>query len=152
DPSAVRGMLRNLTLGFGEAYTDGRVEVDGPLDGIGRLATENQNALGWLSYGRRALLGGRIGRGSTKAHIAHQHDLGNEFYSLWLDASLTYSCAYFMAPGDPLEVAQAQKIAHLLRKLRLREGQRVLDIGSGWGALLLAAARQYGVHGLGVTL
>jgi cyclopropane-fatty-acyl-phospholipid synthase len=152
DPGAVRGMIRNLTLGFGEAYTDGRIEVDGPLDHIGRLATENDDAFAWLSYGRRLLRGWHTGRGSTKAHIAHHYDLGNEFYALWLDTSLTYSCAYFVEPEDPLEVAQAQKIDHLLRKLRLREGQRLLDIGSGWGALLLTAARQYGIHGLGVTL
>jgi cyclopropane-fatty-acyl-phospholipid synthase len=152
DPSAARAMLRNLTLGFGEAYTDGRVEVDGPLDGVGRLAAENEGAFGWVSSARRVLDGLRTGRGSTKAHIAHHYDRGNEFYALWLDASLTYSCAYFLEPDDPLETAQVNKLDHILRKLRLREGQRLLDIGSGWGALLITAAREYGVHGLGVTL
>jgi cyclopropane-fatty-acyl-phospholipid synthase len=92
------------------------------------------------------------GRGSQKEQIQHHYDLGNDFYKLWLDASLTYSCAYFRDPDDSLETAQEQKFAYLLRKLHLRDGQRVLDIGSGWGALMITAAKVYGIHGLGVTL
>jgi cyclopropane-fatty-acyl-phospholipid synthase len=92
------------------------------------------------------------GRGSQKEQIQHHYDLGNDFYLLWLDASLTYSCAYFRDPDDSLETAQEQKIAYLLRKLHLREGHRLLDIGSGWGALMITAAKVYGIHGLGVTL
>jgi cyclopropane-fatty-acyl-phospholipid synthase len=152
DPGATWALLRNLSLGFGEAYTDGRVDVDGPLDSVGRLAIENEAALNGLSLSRLTSGRWRTGRGSNKEHIARHYDLGNEFYALWLDTSLTYSCAYFQHPEDSLETAQVQKIDHLLRKLRLREGQRMLDIGSGWGALLITAARTYGVHGVGVTL
>jgi cyclopropane-fatty-acyl-phospholipid synthase len=87
-----------------------------------------------------------------RGQVQHHYDLGNSFYALWLDASLTYSCAYFRDPDDSLEAAQQQKVDYLLRKLRPREGQRVLDIGSGWGTLLIAAATTYGVRGLGITL
>jgi cyclopropane-fatty-acyl-phospholipid synthase len=139
-------------LGFGEGYMDGRIEVDGPLADVGRLAIENQVALERLTLDR-VMRGLRPnGRGSGKEQIQHHYDLGNDFYKLWLDASLTYSCAYFRHPDDSLETAQEQKVAYLLRKLHLREGQRLLDIGSGWGALMITAAKAYGIHGLGVTL
>jgi cyclopropane-fatty-acyl-phospholipid synthase len=151
-PGVVRALLRNMMLGFGEAYADGRIEIDGPLGDVGRLLIDNQGVLDKLPLARATPRFRRTGRGSRREHIHHHYDLGNEFYALWLDASLTYSCAYFRDPADSLERAQEQKIAYLLRKLRLREGQRLLDIGSGWGALLITAAKDYGVHGLGVTL
>jgi cyclopropane-fatty-acyl-phospholipid synthase len=151
-PSAVRAMLRNVLLGFGESYMDGRIEIDGPLDDVGRLFTENQAALGMLGLTRPASRIPRNSRGQQRKQIKHHYDLGNDFYRLWLDESLAYSCAYFRRPTDSLETAQEQKVAYLLRKLQLQDGQRVLDIGSGWGSLLITAARVYGVHGLGVTL
>ena len=151
-PSAVRGLLRNAALGLGEAYMDGRIEIDGPLSNVGRLVIENQAELEKLPFAQLAPRWRRTGRGSKKEHIQRHYDLGNDFYALWLDSSLTYSCAYFRDRDDSLETAQTQKIAYLLRKLRLREGQRMLDIGSGWGALMITAAEVYGVQGLGVTL
>jgi len=85
-------------------------------------------------------------------NVSHHYDVGNDFYKLWLDKSLTYSCAYFKSPKDSLEKAQQQKIEYVLKKLNLSKGQTLLDIGSGWGTLLIAAAKKYGVSGLGVTL
>jgi cyclopropane-fatty-acyl-phospholipid synthase len=151
-PGVVRALLRNMMLGFGEAYMDGRIEIDGPLANVGRLLIENQDALEKLPFARATPRFRPTGRGSRSKDIQHHYDLGNDFYALWLDASLTYSCAYFRTPDDSLETAQEQKIAYLLRKLQLREGQRLLDIGSGWGALLITAAKVYGIRGLGVTL
>jgi cyclopropane-fatty-acyl-phospholipid synthase len=151
-PSVVRAMLRDVMLGFGEAYMDGRVEIDGPLDAVGRLVTENQAVFDGLALPRLAPRLRRNTRDRQRRQIQHHYDLGNSFYALWLDASLTYSCAYFRDPDDSLETAQQQKVDYLLRKLQLREGQRVLDIGSGWGTLLITAAKNHGVHGLGVTL
>jgi cyclopropane-fatty-acyl-phospholipid synthase len=145
-------MLRDVSLGFGEAYADGRIEIDGPLGNVGRLVTENQAALDNLPFARISPRLRRSGRGSRMDQIQQHYDRGNDFYALWLDASLTYSCAYFRDPDDSLETAQEQKIAYLLRKLQLQEGQRLLDIGSGWGALMITAAKAYGVRGLGVTL
>jgi cyclopropane-fatty-acyl-phospholipid synthase len=151
-PSAVRAVLRNPMLGFGESYMDGRIEIDGPLDQVGRLFIENQGAFENLTRIRLTPRLPRNSRAQQKQQIQHHYDLGNDFYQLWLDTSLSYSCAYFRQPADSLETAQEQKVAYLLRKLQPQEGQRMLDIGSGWGALLIAAARDYGIHGLGVTL
>ncbi|RJQ82326.1 class I SAM-dependent methyltransferase [Pseudonocardiaceae bacterium YIM PH 21723] len=152
DPSVVRSLLTNVSLTLGEAYADGRIDIEGPLTGLVRLKQENQSALEHL-FGRLPRLPRtRNTRGSQRKQIAHHYDLGNEFYALWLDTGLTYSCAYFHSPEDTLESAQEHKIDYVLRKLHLRPGQRLLDIGSGWGTLLLTAAEKYEVHGLGVTL
>lgn len=85
-------------------------------------------------------------------NVSHHYDVGNDFYKLWLDKSLTYSCAYYKSPRDSLEKAQKQKVEYVLKKLNLSKGQSLLDIGSGWGTLLITAAKKYGVSGLGVTL
>jgi cyclopropane-fatty-acyl-phospholipid synthase len=90
----------------------------------------------------------RRDRASVRAH----YDLGNDFYSLWLDRSLTYSCAYFQTGAEDIDTAQAMKLDHLCRKLRLAPGERLLDVGCGWGALVRHAAQHYGARALGVTL
>jgi cyclopropane-fatty-acyl-phospholipid synthase len=91
-------------------------------------------------------------RRSNRRNIAHHYDVSNAFYRMWLDARMVYSCAYFRAPDDSLDVAQAQKLDHICRKLRLQPGERFLDIGCGWGALILWAAERYGVLATGITL
>jgi cyclopropane-fatty-acyl-phospholipid synthase len=89
---------------------------------------------------------------SNRANISHHYDVSNAFYRLWLDEKLVYSCAYFRAADDSLDAAQAQKLDHICRKLRLAPGERFLDIGCGWGALLFHAAQRYGVEATGITL
>jgi cyclopropane-fatty-acyl-phospholipid synthase len=84
--------------------------------------------------------------------IHFHYDVSNEFYALWLDRSMVYSCAYFENPDMDLDSAQQAKLEHICRKLSLRPGDRFLDIGCGWGALVIHAARHYGVHAQGVTL
>jgi cyclopropane-fatty-acyl-phospholipid synthase len=83
---------------------------------------------------------------------AYIYDMPNSFYQLFLDRSMQYSCAYFTKPEDSIDTAQAHKIDYVCHKLRLLPGERVLDIGCGWGGFLIHAAKQYGVEGLGVTL
>ena len=102
-----------------------------------------------LAYGLRRASKSKT---SQKKHISHHYDVGNDFYKLWLDKSMSYSCAYFHEATDTLEQAQLNKIDHVLRKLQLKEGQSLLDIGSGWGSLLITAAKKYGVSGHGITL
>jgi cyclopropane-fatty-acyl-phospholipid synthase len=87
-----------------------------------------------------------------KAVIRHHYDVSNRFYELILGPSMVYSCAYFAGPGESLDVAQERKLDLICRKLRLAPGERLLDIGCGWGSLLIHAAQRYGVHGVGVTL
>jgi len=89
---------------------------------------------------------------SNRANISHHYDVSNAFYGLWLDARLVYSCAYFKSDGDTLDDAQVAKLDHICRKLRLAPGERFLDIGCGWGALLIHAAERYGVEAVGITL
>src|SRR6266699_3281291 len=84
--------------------------------------------------------------------VTFHYDVSNDFYQLWLDRRMVYSCAYFRSPCDDLDVAQEQKLDYICRKLRLRAGQRLLDIGSGWGALVIHAAKHFGVYAEGITL
>jgi cyclopropane-fatty-acyl-phospholipid synthase len=91
-------------------------------------------------------------RRSNRTNISHHYDVSNAFYRLWLDSELVYSCAYFRSDADTLDDAQTQKLDHICRKLRLSPGERFLDIGCGWGALVLRAAERYGVTATGITL
>jgi cyclopropane-fatty-acyl-phospholipid synthase len=87
-----------------------------------------------------------------RAAIRYHYDVGNDFYSLWLDERMVYSCAYFQSPTDTLDDAQRAKLDLVCRKLRLRPGERFLDVGCGWGALIMHAAREYGANAVGITL
>jgi cyclopropane-fatty-acyl-phospholipid synthase len=153
-PRAIRAMARNMTVGFGEAYMKGEIEVIGNLAEVGHLVGENQKAfnklavLDKISFKRLK----RNNKHNQRKHIAHHYDLGNDFYKLWLDSSMAYSCAYFKNPTDSLETAQIQKIDQLLKKLQLKPGMTLLDIGSGWGELLIRAVQDYGVIAHGITL
>jgi cyclopropane-fatty-acyl-phospholipid synthase len=91
-------------------------------------------------------------RRANRANIQHHYDVSNAFYRLWLDERMVYSCAYFRSETDTLEDAQTRKLDHICRKLRLAPGERFLDIGCGWGALILRAAERYGVEATGITL
>lgn len=91
-------------------------------------------------------------RRSDRQAIAFHYDVSNDFYALWLDAQRVYSCAYFETPEDTLDQAQQNKLEHICRKLRLQRGERLLDIGCGWGALVCWAARHHGVRAHGITL
>jgi cyclopropane-fatty-acyl-phospholipid synthase len=102
---------------------------------------------------RRAQLRGR--RSSLERDrqaISYHYDVSNEFFALWLDSTMAYSCAVFAVPDEDLETAQRRKLDYVCRKLRLKPGEHLLDIGCGWGGLVMHAAREYGVNALGVTL
>ncbi|MCW5893708.1 MAG: class I SAM-dependent methyltransferase [bacterium] len=91
-------------------------------------------------------------RGADRRAIAHHYDLSNDFYALFLDRRMVYTCAWYRAPDVDLDTAQEDKLELVCRKLDLRPGARLLDVGCGWGGLLLWAARHHGVEGVGVTL
>ena len=103
--------------------------------------------------GRAARLRGRLhSRQRDRAAIQYHYDVSNDFYALWLDKRMTYSCAYFEHGDEDIDAAQEAKYDLICRKLRLRPGERLLDIGCGWGGLMLFAAERYGVDATGVTL
>ena len=133
-------------LEFGEAYTDGRIEVDGDL--VELLETAFRARVNpWVERVLERAQRPRANTLSRSRHNIHRHyDLGNDFYRLWLDTRLVYTCAYFPTPATSLEDAQVAKLELVCRKVGLRPGERVVEAGCGWGALALHMARQHGVH------
>lgn len=138
---------------LGHAYVEGEIDVEGRvtdiIDVAARLAASGAKPGSYLRHAPRLVLHNRKMDADT---ITYHYDVSNEFYSHWLDSRMVYSCAYFRNEEDSLEVAQEQKIDHILRKLRVRPGDRLLDIGCGWGALIMRAAEKYGARTLGITL
>ena len=142
---------------LGEAYVDGRMDVEGSL----LAAIDVGFALGALEVGAFKKLSVAASLGVPSSHhskpedardVRAHYDLSDEFFRLFLDERMVYSCAYFADPEQSLEEAQARKLDLVCRKLRLKPGERFLDIGCGWGALVLWAAAHYGVRATGVTL
>lgn len=89
---------------------------------------------------------------NQKKEVQSHYDIGNDFYRLWLDETMSYSCGYFLKEDDSLYQAQVNKIEYILKKLYLQKGMTLLDIGCGWGFLLIQAAKKYGIRGTGITL
>jgi cyclopropane-fatty-acyl-phospholipid synthase len=154
-------ILRNPRLGVGEAYMDGRLTIeDGTILDLLELIV-GSNRWEEKGEGRAALSKGKkrirrwFARNNFKRarrNVAHHYDLKDELYELFLDEDKQYSCAYFTDPSNSLEQAQADKKAHIAAKLALEPGQRVLDIGCGWGGMALYLHQVAGVDVLGVTL
>ena len=145
-------LLRSTELALGEAYMRGDIEIEGDLftvlcDILSQM---------WKGALDRKALSGLFNVGTSKKaqkeQVSSHYDLGNDFYKLWLDPTMSYSCAYFKHDDDTLEQAQRQKVDYILEKLHLEKGMTLLDIGCGWGFLLIEAARKYGVKGYGCTL
>ena len=147
-------LLRPNLGTLGQAYIEGDIDVDGPAEEAVRLGVELAAGAGHRQRWHE-LLAWRPGRHSP-AHdaraIAHHYDVSNEFYKLWLDQSMVYSCAYFRNEDETLTQAQQNKLDLICRKLQLRPGEQFLDIGCGWGGLIFRAQRMYGVNAVGVTL
>ena len=162
--NAERRILLNPRLGLAEAYMDGSVTVDGDdIMGLVEIIRRN-NA--WEKGGEigdqkplKALFDQILrplqqlnSLARSRANVAHHYDLSNDFYRLWLDEDMQYSCAYWAEADDTLERAQLAKKAHIAAKLALQPGQKVLDIGCGWGGMALYLNKVAGVEVLGITL
>jgi cyclopropane-fatty-acyl-phospholipid synthase len=169
-------VLKRSPIPLADAYFHGRLDVEGDLYAALRLKRHFQHLVltgreraGLFVDAVRLLLAptrhdalGEVrttrqfthdhSPESDRAAISHHYDVSNAFYRLFLDERMVYSCAYFHAPDQTLEQAQANKLDHICRKLRLRPGERLLDIGCGWGALAIWAAQHYGVRAHGITL
>jgi cyclopropane-fatty-acyl-phospholipid synthase len=138
---------------LGQAYVEGLIDVDGSMSDIlavaHRLAETAEPEGGLLGRLRRRFAHTRE---SDSEAIQYHYDVSNAFYAQWLDQRMVYSCGYFENGDETLDEAQLKKIDHILTKIQLQPGQRLLDIGCGWGALVLRAAQKFGAHCVGVTL
>ncbi|MBC8022135.1 MAG: class I SAM-dependent methyltransferase [Burkholderiales bacterium] len=143
---------RPSLLTLAEAYIDGDVELEGDVREAIRGAEAISRAIPKSLFQSQGHTNLRHSKRGDREAIQHHYDVSNEFYALWLDPRMVYSCAYFRKEGDSLETAQLQKLDHICAKLRLKPGERLLDIGCGWGALAIRAAAKYGVDATGITL
>jgi len=169
------GVLRNLILHrdlvkFAEAFIAGHIDVTGELEALFGFESYLENIKPGYRLSLQLLFdalrlpaqkkynfdshvkSGRAQQKNSRKAISHHYDVGNDFYRLWLDRNMVYSCAYFRDAEQSLDGAQQDKLDYLCRKLRLQPGQTLLDIGCGWGALALWAAQHYGVNVHGITL
>jgi len=157
--SALAKLAGRQVGAIGEAYVEGRVQIEGAMrdliDAAVGLLPGNPaetRPTWWGRMQRRAKSRGSHSLGKDAAQIEFHYDVSDDFYALWLDQRRVYSCAYFRSPEMTLAQAQEAKLDHICRKLMLKPGERYLDVGSGWGALLLWAAENYGVDATGITL
>ena len=173
-PGVIREMfLSPSELSLGEAYLQEDFDIEGDIgrafalgDHLVRqprgIAERLRLAQDLLSLPRRKhpavvrplgrLRGVRHSLNRDRNAVTYHYDVSNDFYSLFLDERMVYSCAYFLSAGEDLDTAQERKLDYICRKLRLRRGERLLDIGCGWGGLVIHAASRYGVEALGITL
>ncbi|AKN33161.1 SAM-dependent methyltransferase [Clostridium carboxidivorans P7] len=146
-------IIRDPFITFGEGYMTKKLDIEGDVQKVIESLYNNKES--FLSNGNKYMdLIKRMSNTikNSKEYIQHHYDIGNDFYKLWLDSTMTYSCGYFKANDDSLETAQKNKVRHILKKLCLEEGQTLLDIGCGWGELIITAAKQYKVKAMGITL
>lgn len=145
DRPTLYAMLRMPEIGFGEGYTDGRIEVEGDLAEViaAAYATPPSPLVERLFFSAGKPRANSLH--GSRDNIHQHYDLGNDFYRLWLDERMLYTCAYYPTPAATLEEAQVAKMDHVCRKVALRPGERVVEAGCGWGSLALHMARHYGV-------
>jgi cyclopropane-fatty-acyl-phospholipid synthase len=153
-PAALKVLVKPGLGRIGAAYVEGDIDLDcdvhdlvefaETLCGPQHVQLKKRDSDDWKWWWHTRLFDRRA--------ISHHYDVSNDFFALWLDRQRVYSCAYFRNADDSLDVAQQQKLDHICRKLVLKPGERFLDIGCGWGALIFRAAEMYGAHATGITL
>ncbi len=149
--------LKDLEMGFGEGYMEGDIEVEGDLEKvliagsryINRLEGSRNFSVFFFKVANTLSFVNKL---KEKKNVQHHYDLGDDFYKLWLDESMTYSCAFFKTPDMSLEEAQREKRKIIYEKLLLEEGKSLLDIGCGWGSIILEAAELFDIECVGITL
>ncbi|MEI8634270.1 class I SAM-dependent methyltransferase [Vibrio sp. PP-XX7] len=150
--SSLKHLINPSLSQLGHAYVEGKLHIQGKvidiIDVANQLVTFSPGYSGKHIPARRA----RHSRRMDAESIAYHYDVSNEFYQTWLDKNMVYSCGYFHSMTDTLEQAQEQKIDHILTKIQLQPGQTLLDVGCGWGALIIRAAQKFGAKATGITL
>ena len=145
-------LMTSTSLALGEAYMRRDVEVDRDLYEVLNILLAHIGNFSRNHIKLKKLVYTSLSKKNQKKEVQSHYDIGNDFYKLWLDESMCYSCAYFKNDADTLYDAQVNKVEHILEKLSLKEGMSLLDIGCGWGFLLIHAAKKYKIKGMGITL
>lgn len=152
-PRAMVSLARPTLGKLARAYVEQEIDLEGDMHDILSMGESLCDAAAEIEGKRSRLWKWWQHTGlADRKNIGYHYDISNEFYALWLDERRVYSCAYFKQADDSLERAQEQKLDHICKKLMLKEGETLLDIGCGWGALILWAAEHYGVRAGGITL
>ena len=131
---------------------DGELEVEGDLYDVLNHFLGQMGSFSMDEHGLKKLIYTSMSKKNQEKEVKSHYDIGNDFYKLWLDDTMSYSCGYFVNKSDTLKQAQVNKVNYVLDKLNLERGMELLDIGCGWGFLLIEAAKKYGVRGMGITL
>ena len=159
DAKGAAALLTPSLDSLGEAYVEGHLDVTGSVQDIMEIAHQlaasgaSSSTPGWAGrIVRRVVQTQHHSKAEDRGAIHYHYDVSNAFYAQWLDPGMLYSCAYFETGDETLAVAQEKKIDHILTKLRIEPGQRLLDIGCGWGGLVLRAAQKWGARCVGITL
>ena len=147
-----KDLVTSTSLALGEAYMKGNLEIEGDLfqaldnflGQMGKFSTDHAKL--------KKLIFSSQSKKNQEKEVTSHYDIGNDFYSLWLDDTMSYSCGYFQTEEDTLYEAQCNKVERILKKLDLKKDMTLLDIGCGWGYLLIRAAKEYRVRGVGITL
>ncbi|EHI98409.1 Cyclopropane-fatty-acyl-phospholipid synthase [Clostridium sp. DL-VIII] len=153
EPIPKADIIKDPSLTFGEAYMTNKIDIEGSVQKVIESLYNNKESFLSNSDKYSSLL--KIATNNiknSKKNIEFHYDIGNDFYKLWLDDTMTYSCGYFKSKDDSLIQAQKNKVEHILKKLNLKEGETLLDIGCGWGELITSAAKKYKVKAMGITL
>ena len=147
---------KNPQLKLAEAYMEQKINFEGDIKKLIETAGQNvfelMDEIGKYKIDQPVDFQRADSPAEEEEGVREHYDIGNDFFKLWQDETMTYSCAYFKSEDDELKKAQLQKIDHVLNKLNLKTGERLLDIGCGWGSLSLRAAAKYNVEVLGITL
>ncbi|WP_290441306.1 SAM-dependent methyltransferase [Clostridium tagluense] len=153
EPIPKGDIINDPSIALGEAYMTKKIDIEGSVQSVIESLYNNKESFLRKSEMYQKLI--KIVKSTikkSKDNIQFHYDIGNDFYKLWLDDNMTYSCAYFEKDTDSLNQAQKNKIDYILKKLNLKQGQSLLDIGCGWGELIISAAKQYKVKATGITL
>lgn len=145
-------LTTSTSLALGEAYMNGDLEIEGDLYHALDLFLGQMDKFSTNESLLKKLLFTASSKKNQQKEVSSHYDIGNDFYKLWLDETLSYSCGYFKHEDDSLYQAQVNKVDYILEKLYLKEGMSLLDIGCGWGFLLIQAAKKYKIKGTGITL
>ena len=149
---SMKELLTSTSIALGEAYMDGKLEIEGDLyhalnmflGQMGKFSTDTKKLKNIIFTSKS--------KANQKKEVSSHYDIGNDFYKMWLDETMSYSCGYFKNENDTLYQAQCNKVDRILEKLNLSDGMTLCDIGCGWGFLLIEAAKKYNIKGVGITL